>query len=458
MSHKYKILWSFTLILALMASLALIETRFTSNAGANSSDDYKELQVFTEVLSAVKRNYVEEVDTKELVYDALKGMLRSLDPHSGFMTPDDYKEMKVDTKGEFGGPGIQIAIRNSVLTVIAPIEDTPAWRAGIEAGDKIVKIEKESTKDMSLHEAVKKMRGKKGTDINISVMRKGLEMPKVYTITRDIIKVKSVKSRMLENHIGYIKLNQFQERSAKELGKALKKVKKEDAQGLILDLRNNPGGLLKGAVEISGLFLSRGQMVVYTMDRYGDKSEFKSRKRALAADLPLIVLVNQGSASASEIVAGALKDYKRAIILGTTTFGKGSVQSVIPISDGSGLRITTAKYYTPNGISIQNTGIIPDVQVKLVAPNGEKSATHTVIRESDLEGRLDNEQTEKDNGSSPETEDKVETMVSLRGLKDEDDTQMQKALELLRHWIENKQMPDISPEVSEEPTDAKSDS
>jgi len=405
----------------------------------NAEDNkYEELKVFTEVLAVVKRNYVEEVNTKDLVYDALKGMLRSLDPHSGFLTPEDFKEMKVDTKGEFGGLGIQISIKDNLLTVIAPIEDTPAWKAGIQAGDRIIKIEEESTKDMTLHEAVSKMRGKKGTPIKITVIREGMEKPKEYTIVRDIIKIKSVKSRMIEGDIAYIKLSQFQERSAEDLETALRELMKDGkVKSIILDLRNNPGGLLSSAIDVSSLFLPKDKLVVYTMDRSGNKNEYASNGKTVSSAAPMVILVNQGSASAAEIVSGALKDWNRAVILGITTFGKGSVQSVIPLSDGAGVRITTAKYYTPKGISIQNTGIKPDIEVKLEAKNGAKA--HTVIRESDLEGSLKNEQI--DGKDKKDSKDSEEAVVSLADLDEKDDTQLQRAIELLKTWVVFKNLP-----------------
>jgi len=439
MSLRSKSFWALTLLLALAVTSAIIGLRFTGDAGAGSAEEYKELRLFTEVLSAIKHNYVEEVETKDLVYDALRGMLRSLDPHSSFMTPEDFKEMKVDTKGEFGGLGIQISIRNGVLTVIAPIEDTPAWRAGIEAGDRILRIEDESTKDMTLYEAVSKMRGKKGTKINISIMRQSFKKPRDFGIVRDIIQIKSVKSRMIKNNLGYVKLSQFQARSADDMYKALNDLKSDGAEGIILDLRNNPGGLLDSAVEISSFFLPRDQMVVYTMDRYGNRNEYKSRSKTFSEKIPMTVLVNQGSASASEIVSGALKDWKRAMIIGNTTFGKGSVQKLIPLSEGAGLRITTSKYYTPKGTSIQNTGITPDIEVKLSSPDGENG--HPVLRESDLEGRLDNEQTEMDDSQKGNSDENHETAVPLKDLKEEDDTQLQRAIELLNKWITYKKMP-----------------
>lgn len=391
---------------------------------------YEDLKTFTEVLTSVRQNYVEETKAKDLIYNAVRGMLRSLDPHSAFLTPGDYKEMQVNTKGEFGGLGIQISIRDGMLTVISPIEDTPAWRAGIEAGDTIVKIEDESTKDMTLQEAVKMMRGPKGTEITITLARKGKREHWDVTIIRDIIKIKSIKSDVLEEDIGYIKIRQFQERTAKDLGKTLKELDEQGIDSLVLDLRNNPGGLLSSAIDVAGYFLPRGQLVVYTKGRSGGRIEYRTRTISTFKK-PMVVLVNQGSASASEIVAGAIKDWKRGIILGTQTFGKGSVQSVIPLSDGSGLRLTTARYYTPNGISIQNTGITPDIEVKLKPVNGARE--HVVIREKDLKGHLENDQ-KRDGKPGPEK-------AVLGAVKEEDDTQLRRAIDLLKTWTIFKELP-----------------
>lgn len=431
-------IWILVLILAATALSGLAGLRVADDVSAESND-YEDLKLFTEVLTSVKRNYVEDVETKDLVYEALRGMLKSLDPHSAFLTPESFKEMKVETKGEFGGLGIQISIKDGVLTIIAPIEDTPAWRIGLKAGDKIVKIEDESTKDMTLFEAVQKMRGKKGTKITITVMREGFKRPKPFTIVRDIIKVKSVKSKLIDKTIGYIKLSQFQERSADEMESALKKLIKDGATGLVVDLRNNPGGLLTSAIDVAGIFLPRDTLVVYTKGREGSKTEYRSRVNPVTHTMPTVVLVNQGSASASEIVAGAMKDWKRGVILGTTTFGKASVQSVIPLSDGSGIRITTAKYYTPKGNLIQNTGITPDITVELTSSNGAKS--HPVIRENDLEGRLDNEQTVADDEAKPKSGEEFDTAISLRELTEEEDTQLQRALDLLKTWVVFKELP-----------------
>lgn len=408
-------------------------------------EGYEYLKVFTEVLSLVKKNYVEEVTTKDLVYGAIKGMLNSLDPHSAFMPPEAYKDMQLDTKGEFGGIGIQIGLKDGVLdgvlTVIAPIEDTPAYNAGIKAGDKIIKINGESTRDMGLQDAVSKMRGLKGTSVAITIMREGWKDTKDFTIVRDVIKVKSVKSRVIENNIGYVKLSQFQERTADDLEAALSKLEKQNITSLILDLRNNPGGLLNSAVDVSSQFLPAGKVVVSIKGRSGEKGEYRTedgkvseqeaKKAKMFSAIPMIVLVNQGSASASEIVAGALKDWNRAVILGVQTFGKGSVQSVVPLSDGSGLRLTTARYYTPKGISIQSTGITPDIIVKLEQKNGVKE--HTVVREKDLERHLKNDQLEEKQ-KTPEETAPIE-------VSEKEDIQLQRAIDLLKTWKVFKELP-----------------
>lgn len=428
---KRKGLWVGAFIGCVLLSLALIG--FTANRSVNAQEEYSELKIFTEVLSAVKANYVEEPNMKELVYGAIKGMLSALDPHSGFMPPDAYKEMQVDTKGEFGGLGIQIGIKDEILTVIAPIEDTPAFKAGIMAGDKIVKINGESTKDMSIFDAVKKMRGPKDTSVTISVYREGWKEPKDFTIKRDIIQIKSVKAKMMDKDqgIAYLKLTQFQEKSSSDMAEALKDLQKQGMRALILDLRNNPGGLLNSAVEVSSQFLPKDKLVVYIKGRTGGKTEYHTINQFQTYEnMPMIVLLNQGSASASEIVAGALKDWQRGVILGTQSFGKGSVQSVIPLSDGSGLRLTTARYYTPKGISIQNTGIKPDIEVKLASEEKTekgKGKPHPVIREKDLKNHLD---------AAPDDKQKDEDDADLvpLTLKEEDDNQLQRAIDILKTW------------------------
>lgn len=337
-------------------------------------DLYAQLELLTDAITLVRSEYVDDVKSKELIYGALKGMLSSLDPYSQFMDPDTYNEIKVETEGAFGGLGIEISLKDGLLTIITPIEDTPAFKAGLKPGDKIVKINKESTKDITLIEAVKKMRGKPGTQVTLTILREKEKEFKDYTITRDIIKIKSIKeSKLIEDKIGYIKLIEFQENSSRDLEVSIANLQKEGMDSLILDLRNNPGGLLNVAVEVSDKFLTADKMIVFTKGKIKNQNlEFKATSRNKHLDFPLVVLVNGGSASGSEIVAGAIQDHKRGIVLGTKTFGKGSVQTVIPLKDGSALRLTTSKYFTPSGRSIHELGIIPDVVVELEENKEEK--------------------------------------------------------------------------------------
>lgn len=420
------------MMVVMVAAIGVSVGRLSATSVSAAGEGYEELKTFTEVMSMVKKYYVEDVKTKDLVYGAIKGMLSSLDPHSSFMPPEAYKEMQVETKGEFGGLGIQIGMKDKALTVISPIDDTPASRAGIKAGDKIVRINKESTKDMALQDAVSKMRGAPKTSVTIGILREGWSEPKDFTLMRDIIKIKSVKSKVLEGKIGYIKISQFQEQTASDLSAAIKKLETDKVNSMVLDLRNNPGGLLNSAIDVTSKFIPKGKLVVYTKTRSGEKSEFLTEGDSNFS-APMIVLVNQGSASASEIVAGALKDWNRAVILGTQTFGKGSVQTVIPLSDGAGLRLTTAKYYTPKGISIQNTGITPDIVLKLEAKNGAKE--HPVLREKDLERHLKNEQMDQ----KPEEMETAPIEVD-----EKDDIQLQRAVDILKTWNVFKALPKAS--------------
>ena len=352
--------------------LALILVIIASGArhGVVATDEaYEKLKVFTEVLTLIQANYVEEVHSKDLVYGAIRGMLETLDPHSSFMPPEMYREMQVETQGSFGGLGIEITVRDRLLTVVAPIEGTPADRAGILAGDRIVKIDGELTKEMTLFEAVRKLRGPRGSRVTISIMREGFTEPRDFAITRETIEVHSVRSSDLGEKIGYIRMTSFQERTARDLEKTLEQFQTSGVRALVLDLRNNPGGLLSQAVQAADLFLQKGQLIVYTEGRARNQDlRFSAEHTKTLPQVPMVVLVNGGSASASEIVAGALQDHKRAVILGTATFGKGSVQTVIPLNDGSGLRLTTAKYFTPRGQSIQGKGITPDIVVELPKP------------------------------------------------------------------------------------------
>ncbi len=393
---------------------------------------YEKIETFTNILSIVRKNYVDEVSTSDLIEGAINGMLNSLDPHSAYLTPDLYKELQIDTKGTFGGLGIEITIRDGVLTVVSPIEDTPAFRAGIKAGDQIVKINGEFSKDMSLIEAVKRLRGPKGTTVVVSIKREG--MPELFDvkITREIIRIKSVKFRTLEPGYGYVRVTQFQEGTDRDIERALESLVKESGSldGLVLDLRNNPGGLLSQAVRVADLFLDSG-LVVYTDGRLeSQKQKYFARRPGSFVDFPIVVLVNGGSASASEIVAGALQDHKRGLVLGTETFGKGSVQTILPLPNNSALRLTTAKYFTPNGRSIQETGIKPDIVVENVrlakVEEGKKDNLHA-IREENLPRHFKHD---KDKGAGKSEEAGPEIKVGEMGK----DPQLDHALELLKSW------------------------
>jgi len=336
-------------------------SKVTDNAAT-----YEQLRLFTEVLSIVQNQYVDEVPPRELIYSAIKGTLRGLDPHSSFLDPESYREMQVETSGSFGGLGIEITLKDDILTVVAPIDGTPAYRAGLHTGDRIVKIDGLATKDMQLADAVKRMRGKPGTKVTISVVREGWAEPQDFDIVREQIRVQSVRMVEMGEGIEYVRLRQFQEQSPHDLDAALDKLRRNGMKALILDLRNNPGGLLTAAVEVSEKFIDDGKLVVYTEGRVRNQNmRFSAHAKRGYSQLPMVVLVNQGSASASEIVAGALQDWGRATIVGTQTFGKGSVQTIIPLSDGSGLRLTTAKYFTPKGRSIHGKGITPDIIVEV---------------------------------------------------------------------------------------------
>lgn len=388
----------------------------------HATETYEDLKTFAEVLSQIQKHYVEEVKPKDLVQGAIRGMLSTLDPHSAYMTPEMYKEIQVETRGEFGGVGIQIGIKDNRLAVIAPIEGTPAQKAGIRAGDFIIKVNDETTKDLTLLDAVQRMRGAKGTKVTLTIQRDGTPEPLVFTLVRDIIKIESVKSKVIEDNIGYVRLTQFQESTAKDLSRVIKKYREQKTQATILDLRNNPGGLLTSAVEVSEQFVGPSKLIVSIKGRDGRKDEYVSRSKEPAEDTPMIILVNEGSASASEIVAGALQDWGRAVVIGTQTFGKGSVQTIVPLADGSGLRLTTAKYYTPKGRSIQTTGIAPDIVVKPKPVPAAKPAE----KEGEAAQKL------KDPTPPPPKSNGALTESGETSM--EDDLQLQKAVELLKTW------------------------
>jgi carboxyl-terminal processing protease len=397
-------------------------------------DTYEELRTFTQALELVKRHYVESPDQKELIQGALRGMISNLDPHSSYMSERAFKEMNMDIKGEFMGVGIQIGIKNQQLTIIAPIEDTPGFRAGLAAGDRIMKVNDEWTKDMTIEQAVDKMRGPKGTQVRLLIHREGWDKPREFKIIRDVIKVVSVKSRLLEDAIGYVKIIQFQGQTEDELEKALQSLEAKGIKKLVLDLRNDPGGLLDASVDVSSKFLPKDSLVVYLQGRQKtDRKDFLTVSSATRREYPIVVLVNTGSASASEIVAGALQDSRRALIVGTQTFGKGSVQTVFPLEGGGGIRLTTAKYYTPAGRSIQNVGITPDLEVKLplVKESKDGDTTHVVVREKDLDRHLKND-TVKEEKKKEQPEPEEDFIMEVMPKDDKDDIQLQKAIEILK--------------------------
>ncbi|MBM2828942.1 MAG: ctpA-2 [Actinobacteria bacterium] len=421
-----------------------------SRQGAQANVAFGKLKTLGDVLSQVQVSYVEEPNVDEMINGAIKGMLQTLDAHSSYLTPDMLKQVEVETRGAFGGLGIEIGVKEGVLTVISPIEDTPAFRAGLQAGDKIVRIEKEPTRDMSVMDAVKRLRGEPGTKVTITIVREGLSEPKSYTITRDIIKIRSVKVKELGDGIGYIRLTQFQQDTDGELEKALQQHTngKGGLKGLVLDLRNNPGGLLDQAVKVADKFLESG-LVVYTDGRLeNQKFKYFAHKEGTYTGFPIVILVNAGTASASEIVAGALQDHGRAIVLGTQTFGKGSVQTIIPMEDGSALRLTTARYYTPNGRSIQAKGIEPDI---VVTDGREAGEGHPgPLREKDIERHLKGENEEKESSgtkaepSAPRSKKEdpsgkkngKKTAAQGEEVRKEDakDPQLERATELLKGW------------------------
>jgi len=407
---------------------------------ADAATDYQQLQKFSRVMEMVRRAYVEDVSDEELIDGALSGMLSSLDPHSTYMDKDMYKQMTVDTKGEFGGLGIEISAAEGGIRIVSPIEDTPADRAGVKAGDLIIKIDDELARDMSLSEGVKKMRGKPGTSIVLTIFRKGNDTPLEIKIIRAVIKVKSVKSDMLAPGYAYLRITQFQERTGSLLKKQIKELQKRAGgklTGAVLDLRNNPGGLLNQAVEVSDMFLDKGN-IVSTKSRAGKNLSFDAHHGDALKGLPLIVLINHGSASASEIVSGALQDHHRAVLVGTKSFGKGSVQSVVPLNDGTAIKITTALYYTPSGRSIQATGIDPDIEVEQVVrkPEEASESKRPLVSERDLKGHLANgngnkKKAKAQQGKAGGPSDTMKKRLQL-------DTQLQRALDLLKglHAIE----------------------
>ena len=444
MSHWKKI-GNFKIILLSLSVFLLGVTIGLSQSHkvpALSSSMYEDLKVFTDVLSLVQKDYVEETNPRDLVYGAIKGMLETLDPHSAFMTPETYREMQAETKGRFEGLGIEITLKDGVLTVVSPIEETPAFKAGILSGDQILKIDGEPTKNLNLMDSVKRMRGPKGTQVTITIMREGFAKPRDFTLVRDVIPVRSVRHELLEKDYGYIRISQFQEKTDGEFEKAIKALEEESKgtlKGLILDLRDDPGGLLDQAVKIADRFIESGLIVSMDGRKEDQKMKFYAHPQGTLPAYPLVVIVNGGSASASEIVAGAIQDHRRGIILGTHTFGKGSVQTIFPLKDGSGLRLTTARYFTPSGRSIQAKGIVPDIIVKLSRPEPEKELPVTKMpSEKDLERHLiDIEKGVPKEKEKPKKEElKKEDQKKKEEAKEKKpiDNQLERALDLLKSW------------------------
>lgn len=410
------------------ASITLSQGVFADRETSSASLPLQELQAFAEILSQIKDTYVEDVDDKELIEHAIRGMLDGLDPHSAYLDSEEYKEMSISTSGKFGGLGIEVQMYNGFVRVVSPIDDTPASRAGIEAGDLIVRIDEKPVKGMTLSEAVRMMRGKPGTKIDLLVMREGGAQPFNVNITRDIIKVESVRSRMLEPKFGYLRISTFSGNTANSAEKQLNELNDEaddDLRGIILDLRNNPGGVLTAAVDVSDLFLENGTVVSIKGRHDNALREFTAKPGDALYGKPIVVLVNEGSASASEIVAGALQDHQRAVIAGRKTFGKGSVQTIVPVRNNAAIKLTTARYYTPNGRSIQAEGIEPDVSIRSLEVS-KREQSFTPITEADLNNRLDNEN--GDGSSDTANVDGEEEELSLA----ESDYALYEALNLLK--------------------------
>ncbi len=386
------------------ASLIFGQMVFADKPNNKPDLPLEELRAFSEIFGRIKNNYVEEVDDKELLQNAIRGMLAGLDPHSTYLDLDDFQDLREGTSGEFGGLGIEVTMEDGFVKVVSPIDDTPAARGGVLAGDLIIRLDDTPVKGMALSDAVDIMRGKPDSKILLTIIREGEDKPLKIELTRAIIKVKSVKKRMLETGYGYVRISTFASRTGASLQEAISALKEEnegDLKGLVLDLRNNPGGLLNAAVDVSDAFITKG-LIVYTDGRVEDaKQKFNAKPNDILKGAPLVVLVNGGSASASEIVAGALQDHQRAVILGTKTFGKGSVQTVMPLTNDTAVKMTTARYYTPSGRSIQAEGIVPDIEIEGIKVTSSEKSAFTPLREQDLSKHLENGNAKEDD-SEPE--------------------------------------------------------
>ena len=433
MSKQFKtaLVLVFGIILGISASL-------TGNVLANKEEakglPLDQLRNFSDIFSRIKSDYVEDVEDEVLLEHAIRGMLSGLDPHSTYLSPDEYNELRIGTSGEFGGLGIQVGMEDGFVKVISPIDDTPAFKAGLKAGDLIIRLDEQTVKGLTLNDAVKIMRGKPGTDIELTVVREGNDKPLTFVVTRDIIKVQSVKNRMLDPGYGYIRISNFQSRTAPQLLEALNDLKEEnkaDLKGLVLDLRNNPGGVLNAAAEVSDLFINKGKLV-YTEGRIDNSHyEYNAKPGDILDGAPVVVLINGGSASASEIVAGALQDHRRAIVMGSKSFGKGSVQTIQELRSGGAVKITTARYFTPNGRSIQGAGITPDIVLDKYTVTSAEEDSLASIKEADLSNHISNptmsdEEIKKSEKASKKTKgDKIlatedyqlhEALLLLKGL------------------------------------------
>jgi len=416
-----------TVVLLVFLTLMILGPYGDSRVSAIDRSTYRGLKTFSEVLDMVEKNYVEPVETDKLLQGAINGMIKSLDPHSSFMTPEMYKELEVETRGSFTGIGTEITLKKDVLTVVSPIEDTPAYKAGVKAGDQIIRIDGKSTKDITIQEAVSKLRGPKDTKVTITIMRDGLATPRDIEIIRSTIQVQSVKTKVFDEHIGYIRISSFQERTGDDLQKALREIEKKAGplKGIVLDMRNNPGGLLTQSVEVSDAFLKSGVIVSTRGRSKSMESKATAKDNGDEPTCPMVVLVNEGTASAAEIVSGALQDNGRALILGAQTFGKGSVQTVIPLEEGAALKLTTAKYYTPKGRSIQAEGITPDIVVKAVQPaESKEEADNRAIREKDLKGHIKSPQE-----GDAKTEERTKETDNLS-----QDNQLKNAIDIIKSW------------------------
>lgn len=429
-----KSLWialGFSIGVVIAGSASVLADKSKDSETTSNGLPLSELRAFAEVFERIGKDYVEPVDDKVLLENAIDGMLSNLDPHSAYLKPDSFKDMEENTKGEFGGVGMEVGMEDGFVKVVAPIDDTPAFKAGIKAGDLVVRIDDTPVKGMSLQQAVEKLRGKVGTDVQLTIMRKSEDKPIIVKLTRAVIKVNSVKQRLIAPNYGYVRISQFQVKTGAQLVEAVEKLTKENAdplKGLVLDLRNNPGGVLNAAVEVSDAFLEKG-LIVYTEGRVKDaEMRFNATPGDVLNGVPVVVLINEGSASASEIVAGALQDNGRAVIAGRTSFGKGSVQSVIPLNNGSAIKLTTARYFTPNGRSIQAEGIVPDVKIEQVKVDLMDKPIERV-READLNRHLSNPKEKEEKPVKSADKNKTDTATSS-DKKDEEESLVTKDYEL----------------------------